>query len=248
MNKAVFGFVSTTALQQCLDRLLAYDFDSVVDSSDSRPSSQPPFWDERYAANDHLFGTEPNAFVASQAHRISEGSDVVELAAGEGRTLAWLAEQRSARCTAVDFSTEALAEADRWAERRDLPIETVEADVRRWRPEREWDAILVTFLQLLPDERPTLYRRIQRSLRPGGILIAEWFRPDHLTGSYDRLGPSSADRMVPEAELRDAFAGDQILQCTPADVTLAEGPLLRGRAAVVRLVVRREEGRENHPE
>lgn len=208
-------------------------------SNDSRPSSQPPFWDERYAANDHLFGTEPNAFVASQADRIPSGGDVLELAAGEGRTLAWLAQDRDARCTAVDFSGEALIEAERWAEEADLPMETIEADVRTWVPERRWDAILVTFLQLLPDERLVLYDRIRRWLCPGGVLIGEWFRPEHLNGDYDRLGPSADDRMVPPKELRDAFADNEIIRCEAADVTLEEGPLLRGDAAVVRLVARR---------
>lgn len=211
-------------------------------SSVSRPSSQPSFWNERYDENDHLFGTEPNAFIASQAHRIPEGGTVVELAAGEGRTLAWLAQKREARCTAVDFSQDALAEADRWANDHDLPIETVQADVRSWSPGCQWNAVIVVFLQLLPDERPRLYQQIRRMLRPGGVVIGQWFRPDHLSGDYDRVGPSSADRMVPVAELRDAFAEDEIIQCGPADVTIAEGPLLRGWVAVSRLVARRASG------
>lgn len=210
-----------------------------MSSDDSRPSSQPSFWDERYEANDHLFGTAPNAFVASQAHRIPEGSDVVELAAGEGRTLVWLARERNARCTAVDFSRPALDEAARWAEVHDLPIDTVEADVRTWSPDRQWDAVIVTFLQLLPDERPALYRLIRSIVRPGGVVLGEWFRPDHLNGDYDRLGPSAGDRMVPIGDLREAFREDQILHCGATDVTLAEGPLLRGQAAVSRLVARR---------
>ncbi len=210
-----------------------------MSTNDSRPSSQPPFWDERYAANEHLFGTAPNAFVASQAHRIPKDSDVLELAAGEGRTLAWLAKERGATCTAMDFSQTALATAEQWAREYDLPVETVQADVRSWTPDRQWDAVIVTFLQLLPDERPDLYHTIRRCLRPGGLVIGEWFRPDHLTGNYDRLGPSTADRMVPVDEVRAAFADDEILRCESADVTLEEGPLLRGEAAVVRLVARR---------
>ena len=210
-------------------------------SSDSRPSSQPPFWDERYAANDHLFGTEPNAFVASQAHRIPAGGDVLELAAGEGRTLAWLAQERHARCTAVDFSREALVEAERWAKEADLPIETIEADVRTWSSDRRWDAVVVTFLQLLPHERPDLYRRMRALVRPGGLVFGEWFRPDHLNGKYDRLGPSTDDRMVPVQELQKAFSDDEILRCEAAEVVLEEGPLLQGQAAVVRFVARREE-------
>lgn len=45
--------------------------------------------------------------------------------------------------------------------------------------------------------------------------------------------------MVPPVELRAAFDTDEVLRCDAVDVTLAEGPLLRGRAAVVRLVARR---------
>jgi SAM-dependent methyltransferase len=208
-------------------------------TEDPRPSSRPPFWDQRYANTDHLFGTEPSAFVAAEAHRIPEGAAVLELGAGEGRTLAWLARTRDVRGTAVDFSETALRAARETAEAEGLPLETVAADVRTWRPERQWDAVVVTFLQLLPVERPTLYRVIRAALRPGGVLLGEWFRPDHLDGSYDRIGPSSADRMVPPSELRDAFAPDEIVSCEAADVTLAEGPLLRGDAAVVRLVARR---------
>jgi len=210
-----------------------------MSSNSSRPSSLPSFWDERYAANDHLFGTEPNAFVASQVHHLPPGGDVLELAAGEGRTLAYVAEERGAACTALDFSREALEVCEQWAHEHNLPMDTRMADVRTWTPDRQWDAVLVTFLQLLPDERTGLYRTIRRSLRPGGIVIGEWFRPDHLSGNYDRLGPSTEDRMVPVAELRAAFGEDELLRCEPVDVTLEEGPLLRGEAAVARLVARR---------
>lgn len=208
-------------------------------TEDSRPSSRPPFWDQRYATTDHLFGTEPSAFVAAEAHRIPEGAAVLELGAGEGRTLAWLARTREARGTALDFSETALRTARTTAEAEGLPLDTVAADVRTWRPERRWDAVIVTFLQLRPAERPALYRVIRTALRPGGVLLGEWFRPDHLRGDYDRVGPTSADRMVPPSELRAAFAPDDIVLCDAADVPLAEGPLLRGDAAVVRLVARR---------
>ena len=215
-----------------------------MSSDESRAGSHPPFWDERYAANEHLFGGAPNAFAASEADRIPRGSDVLELGAGEGRTLLWLADNRGVDGTAIDFSVEALTAGRRWAEREGLPLETVRADVRSWRPSRQWDAVIITFLQLLPDERPDLYETIRQSLRPGGVLIAEWFRPDHLSGDYDRLGPSTADRMVPPEELTAAFADDEILLCEAAGVELKEGPILRGHAAVVRFIVRRDSGQE----
>jgi trans-aconitate methyltransferase len=207
--------------------------------TDSRPSGQPPFGEERYESNDHLFGTEPNAFVASQAYHIPQNGSVVELGAGEGRTLVWLAQERDVQCPAVDFSATALTEASRWANQQDVSIRSVETDVRTWTPKRQWDVVIVVFLQLLPDERPGLYRRIRESLRPGGVVLGQWFRPDHLTEKYDRIGPSSSDRMVPVSEIRDAFTQDEILLCDATDIELAEGPHLRGDAAVARLVARR---------
>ena len=215
-----------------------------MSSDEHRAGSHPPFWDERYAANEHLFGGAPNAFVAAEADRIPRGSDVLELGAGEGRTLLWLAQERDVTGTAVDFSEEALRSGAAWAEREGLSMDTVQADVRSWTPPRQWDVVIVTFLQLLPDERPDLYETIRQSLRPGGVLIAEWFRPAHLSGDYDRLGPSTADRMVPPEELTAAFADDEILLCEAADVELEEGPILRGHAAVVRFIVRRASGQE----
>lgn len=119
----------------------------------------------------------------------------------------------------------------------DVTLETVQADVRTWQPHRQWDVVLVTFVQLLPDERPGFYQLIQQIVRPGGWVFATWFRPDHLRGGYDRMGPSAADRMVPADEVLAAFDAFRIVRCKPADVTLREGPRLRGRAAVLRLAV-----------
>ena len=208
-------------------------------SDSERPSSRPDFWDVRYEREEHLFGAAPNGFIVEEAHRLPRESEVVELGAGEGRTLAWLAREYGHRTTAVDFSDEALATAARWAEEYDLPLDTIQADVRTWAPEQRWDAAIVTFLQLLPDERPRLYRLLQDIVRPGGWILTEWFRPDHLSGDYDRMGPSTTDRMVPVEEVRAAFSDDEILRCAPADVHLHEGPLLKGNAAVVRVLVRR---------
>lgn len=205
----------------------------------SRASSHPDFWDTRYEREDHLFGTAPNAFVTEEAHRLPPESEVVEVGAGEGRTLAWLAREPGHRTTAVDFSAEALAVAAQSATAQDLSLDTVQADARAWSPDRHWDAAIVTFLQLLPDERPALYRLLRHIVRPGGWILGEWFRPEHLSGTYDRMGPSRADRMVSVGEVRTAFSGDAVVQCEAADVHLGEGPLLNGHAAVVRTVVHR---------
>ena len=206
-------------------------------SDSPRPSSRPDFWDVRYEQDRHLFGAGPNAFVKAAAHRLPPESAVVELGAGEGRMAAWLAREHGHRVTAVDFSEAALKTAQERAEAEHLRLDTVRADVRTGRPDRQWDAAVVTFLQLLPDERLHLCRLLKTSVRSGGWLLAEWFRPAHLTGPYDRMGPSRADRMVPVREVRRAFAGERLASVEAVDVHLQEGPHRTGDAAVVRGVV-----------
>lgn len=211
-----------------------------MDTDPSRPSSRPAFWNERYDANDHLFGTGPSAFVAAEAHRLPPESEVLELGAGEGRTLAWLCAEHGHAGTAVDFSEAALSQADAWARQHGLSLHTVQADVTRWQPDRRWDAVIVTFLQLLPEQRGALYRCMRRAVRPGGWILGEWFRPAHLGDSrYDRIGPSRTDRMVPVEEVRSAFEEDTIVRCDPVDTTLGAGRFLNGRGAVVRVIAQR---------
>ena len=50
-------------------------------------------WDERYAGEYYLFGTEPNAFLKSQGYRLQPGQRALAVADGEGRNGVFLAEQ-----------------------------------------------------------------------------------------------------------------------------------------------------------
>src|SRR3546814_15076805 len=78
---------------------------------------QAAFWNARYAANEYLFGTQPNAFLARESHRLAPGSKVLAIADGEGRNSVFLA-QHGHRVVATDVSEIALDKARRLAERR----------------------------------------------------------------------------------------------------------------------------------
>lgn len=49
-------------------------------------------WDKRFSIPEYFFGEAPNAFWASQAHRLRSGKTLV-LADGDGRNSVWLARQ-----------------------------------------------------------------------------------------------------------------------------------------------------------
>lgn len=209
---------------------------------EDRPSGRPPFWDARYARNVALFGTAPNAFVRAEAGRIPKGAEVVEVGAGEARNLIFLAKERGARVTAVDFAEEGLHTARRRAKAEGVELETVAADVRRWQPQSKWDAMLVTFLHLLPGERPDNYRRLQMALRPGGLLLAEWFSAAHADKTcFAEIGPSKPDRLISPDELRGHFPEESIELLQESEREIDEGPMLKGPAAVLRFAWRKPE-------
>lgn len=207
--------------------------------SDEPLPGEPAFWDEKYDAAEeaYLFGEAPNAFVQEAASRyLSAGAEVVELGAGEGRNAVYLARAHGAKVTVVDFSERALEHARRLAERLAVSLETVQADVLDWTPRRQWEAVIVTFLQPLPHERPRLYERIQAWLRPGGVLLAEWFRPAQLRDGYESGGPPTVDRMISAEELRIHFPAEGIRHCEETVTMLEEGEALYGEGAVVQFV------------
>ena len=197
------------------------------------------FWDDRFSSDEYVYGVAPNAFVESAAADwLDAPQEVLDLGVGEGRNAVHLARQGHT-VTAADYSSEGLRKTERLAADAGVSVDTVHADVRDWNPDRTWDAVVVTFLHLPPNERPALYALLRRCLRPGGLLIAEWFRPEQRTEGYTSGGPPDVDMMVTAEELREHFAPAGIEELTGATPVLDEGPHHEGPGATVQFVWRR---------
>lgn len=205
--------------------------------SGGRQTSVPAFWDARYAGPDLAFGAGPNAFVAEQAGRFAPGARVLDLGAGEGRNAVFLA-RRGCRVTALDFAPVGLRRAESWAAAEGLALQTAEADLATWWPEAAWDGVVCTFVHLLPDERAHLWRAVQAALRPGGVLVGEWFAPGN--PDVGGPGPSAEDRLVSVGEVRRHLTGGALDVCREVRRTLDEGPYLAGPASTVQVVFRRD--------
>jgi SAM-dependent methyltransferase len=208
---------------------------------ESRATSEPAFWDERYrmGAPDGgpAFSLRPNPFVEAQAHRIRPGGRVADAGAGEGRHALHLA-RLGHPVLAVDFAGHGLRTLTRLAVDESLPIEALVADASdaaAWAEPDAFAAVVATFVHPLPEERARMYAAIQEALAPGGVLIGEWFRPAHLSGAYARIGPSKPDRLVSAAELREHFDPLGFLLLDESDSTFDLG-FLDGEAATVQVV------------
>lgn len=192
-------------------------------------------WDVRYSREGFLFGTEPNAFLAAQAHRLEPGSRALCVADGEGRNSSWLA-GRGLEVDAFDISPVAVAKARALADRRQVRVRHAIADIFQFEwPDACYDVIAAIFIQFAaPNERATIFEGFVRSLKPGGVLLLQGYRPEQL--AYGTGGPPFAENMYSEALLRDAFAALDIHHLHSHDDIVNEGEGHNGMSALIDLV------------
>ncbi len=194
-------------------------------------------WESRFRAPGYLFGTEPNAFLKSQAHRLHPGQTALSVADGEGRNGVWLAE-RGLDVLTIDYSPTALDKARALAAERRVPLRTEVTDVFAWRwPRAAFDVIVAIFIFASPEQRPAFFANLKAALKPGGLLLMQGYRPEQL--KYRTGGPPEAARMYTRAMLQDAFGDMAELQINEHDSTISEGSAHVGMSALIDLVAKK---------
>ena len=196
------------------------------------------FWDERYAAEQYFFGTEPNRFLATQAHLLKPGQQVLAVADGEGRNGVWLARQ-GVEVLSVDFSPVAQEKAKRLAAENGVSIRFEQADLMAWTwGENRFDVIVAIFIQFVgPEGRAHLFERMRQALKPGGYLIMQGYTPKQV--EYKTGGPPHAENMYTTELLQDSFGDFAILHLNEHEEVIAEGLGHSGHSALIDLVARK---------
>src|SRR5579884_3981455 len=92
-----------------------------LSSSGTSWNSEFERWEKRFSVPDYLFGTEPNAFLKSQAHMLPKSGTALAVADGEGRNGVWLAE-RGLDVISIDFSPSGQNKARALAQKRGVPV------------------------------------------------------------------------------------------------------------------------------
>lgn len=105
--------------------------------------------------------------------RLRPGGMLADLACGRGGYGLLIAKATGARLTGVDFSAQAIAQAEQQAAR--LGVGDAKFQVgdltASGLPSESADAVLCTDSIQFPDEPPVAYREIRRVLRPGGRVV-----------------------------------------------------------------------------
>lgn len=195
-------------------------------------------WDARFATPDYVFGTEPNHWLAAQAHRWAPGARVLCVADGEGRNSVWLARQGLA-VEAFDVSAVGLEKARRLAADAGVQVDYVQAgcDDYAW-PVGTLDGVAAIFVQFAdPALRERLFRHMKQALRPGGLLVLQGYTPEQL--AFGTGGPREVSHLYTEELLREHFGDMELLALQRYERVLGEGAGHRGPSALIGLVARR---------
>ena len=192
-------------------------------------------WNERFSAPGYLFGTQPNAFLKGEAHRLKPGATALSIADGEGRNGVFLA-SLGLDVLAVDFSAVALAKSRELAARRGVGLRTEQVDLLRWTwPTAAFDVVVAIFIQFASEtERPPLFAGIKQTLRPGGLLLMQGYRPEQL--AYGTGGPKEIGNLYTRALLETSFADFAELAIREHDDVVQEGSGHAGMSALIDLV------------
>lgn len=195
-------------------------------------------WDGRFAGDEYIFGTAPNAFLAAQRPRLAAGQRALAVADGEGRNSVWLAQQGLA-VTAFDIAPRGVAKARALAARAGVEVDYHVAGVEDWPwTPQAFDVVAAIFVQFAPPAlRGKMFAGMLQTLRPGGLLLLQGYTPRQL--EYRTGGPPRAEHLYTPALLRQAFASHEIVELREHDDVLAEGTQHAGMSALIDCVVRR---------
>lgn len=194
-------------------------------------------WDERYAAEGYLFGTEPAAFLPREAGVLPQGARVLCLADGEGRNSVWLAGQGH-RVTAMEQSPVALEKARALADARGVTVAFRQSGIEGWDWAQPFDAVVGIFIQFAPPPlRARIHQGIARAVMPGGLVLLHGYAPRQV--GYGTGGPSNPENMYRLEDLRTDFAGWQVMRAEDYDTEISEGRGHSGRSALVDFIARK---------
>jgi len=199
------------------------------------------FWNERYRAADFAYGEAPNVFFRQHLDSLAPGSLLLP-ADGEGRNGVYAA-SRGWAVFSSDLSREGMMKAEKLARRAGVSLDYRVGDFGTLEyPSGYFDTAGLIYAHFSPDKKAAYHQKVDKLLKPGGMVILEAFSKNHLKFNQRNPsvgGPGKEEALLSVAEIREYFPGYAILQLEETEIELQEGAFHRGRASVIRFVGRK---------
>jgi SAM-dependent methyltransferase len=193
----------------------------------------PETWDERYSAEEYVYGKEPNDYFKKVIDSMNSGKLLLP-GDGEGRNAVYAA-QRGWTVDAFDISQNAATKALRLAKEKSVRISFQVDNFLFFQPKTDfYNLVAVLFLHIPRNQRRIFSVKLWDSLRPGGKLIMEVFSKEQL--KYNSGGPKNSELLYSEQEILADFPCFKPEHLGTVERDLKEGQLHKGRASVIRYI------------
>lgn len=190
-------------------------------------------WDNIYDVDEYVYGRLANDFLRDNIDILPKGK-ILCLAEGEGRNSVFLA-KLGYDVTAVDLSAVALKKARKLAEENHVNIEFIQADLDRFDlGKNQWDAIVSIFCHLPETVRSSLHKRIEKSLKPNGIYLAEAYTPKQL--EFKTGGPGNISMLISSANVEQELSSLKFKVLREKERYIQEGVKHHGQSHVVQVI------------
>lgn len=192
-------------------------------------------WDQRYSAEEYIYGREPNAFYSQELDKLKPGKILLP-AEGEGRNAVYAAE-KGWEALGFDQSEEGRRKGLLLAASRNVTITYQIQDLETINcPDNHFDALALIFVHTPETKRQAIHRNLIRFLKPGGTLILEGFSKEQL--KYESGGPKEISLLFSLEDIRSDFQSMKIDFLEKMVVNLDDGGGHQGKGSVIRLVAR----------
>jgi SAM-dependent methyltransferase len=191
------------------------------------------FWDERFSAEEYIYGTKPNKFFREQLDKLQPGK-ILLLGEGEGRNAIYAAKSGWI-VQAVDYSKVAKYKALNLAKNSGATIKYDVQEIQNYFPRKNfYDATAIIFFHLNSLERKILHHKLIDALAPEGIVIFEVYEKDQLGKTSG--GPQNLDMLYSLDEIKSDFSDLQTIFLKKENILLDEGDKHTGEASIIRYV------------
>lgn len=194
-------------------------------------------WNQRYSERDFVYGKEPNQFFREQIEKLTPGK-LLLLGEGDGRNGIFAA-KLGWEVDACDFSETAKEKALQYAKSENVKINYKVSDLQTAEiKENFYAAVGIIYLHLPEEVREHVHMKAQKSLKKEGVLIFEAYEKDQLKNTSG--GPKDLDLLYSLEDIYTDFQDLDIQKFSKENISLNEGPLHTGPAAIIRFVGKKE--------